>query len=1494
MFGYFPEFGGWFILELNELWNDPSRARRLFGYPVPVLLCVFGRSGNEITIADAAVDAAAQAADTTDKQAREDASVSLDVEPTTHKQEREQLQLVPFEPAEPISEVEEPDVPSISTQQLALVDPPDWSNWQLSRSLSSLKSTNRSDVIKTLRLLHVRFWHASANKMKTILMSANVDKSILDLIPSVVMTCKICRQWQRPDNRSMTNTRVSMDFNAVVQVDLLFVSNRIVLHAIDEATRWSMAVEIPDRQSGTIIHALTVCWFRVFGAPDLIVSDQEGGLCSEEASIWSERWGTQFRFKPKGSHASIVERHHAVLRDLIHKVGEECRRSLLDVPFTEIVAESVFAKNSLSYINGISPYMAVLGRQPRMLCDLESAGLSMLRDDSGPARHATRLREIAIATMVESTSQERIKRALHNHSRTNAEQLELQVNDLVDIFRTPANKDLSGWRGPCRVVNTTGVSEGYIDVKWGGRVMSVRTADVRRHILFAHIYAQMTSEPSPWNAILSHIRSIDKTSQLFGWVHGGNGTMLSNAARAYPQVYQALIRLGFEFPMLGRCTGGRLGIGVKSVAGLTDAEHSVLIWFYPNNVDELFMMTLHPNNPINFTRLFGNGWQLVYWIQLYGQSDNNGDTTTTTTPVPTTMSQSTIPEDAVFVPVPSSSISDNTMQSVRSSMSSSIPTLSSSSVSTKREPIKTDSSSTWTRSRTRGGHSSSSSSYDTVKPTEQQRPLPLSVSGTPLPLSTSSSSSWTRSRTRHGVSSVADSDITIRYPSTTGSQSTVQYPEDMSTYVPAHQIPVPTEHGVLTEETLPETVTYDTDEPEVTEVSDSVNTNFAELNYLVSLDDIENFCYNVQCGTCSPHVPAWWDNQDACNQVSADHHYYVDETSETTIGSYSTELQLELSSGLAQWLSDPIFIEKDEVLVFTVHNAQKITVGIEKTFDALSPTDIRIHWKLCEEAIRKELKSFADLDIFFPAERSKTANVMTSRWVLRWKSVDGKKTVKARLTARGFQDLSAETIETFAGTASRWGQRLISSVAIQHGWELFTWDVSTAFLQGVTFEELSSLTGEPIREVAMTPPTGTEKYFREIPGLENINFSTHVLGMKKAVYGLKDAPRAWRIKLDRTLRELGGHPLASDGALYVWHDTAGKLQLIISTHVDDKKGAGEEKVRQKVKQGLEKAFGKLKEQVKTFEHCGILHEQSDGKIIQHQNHYVKQLNTVNLSEYKGLEPGQLLTEKQKHLYSSILGGLSWLIQTRADIAIYVCALQRAAKAPTVEHMKRLNQVVRWIKRTPSALVYRKLNGQLKLLVISDSAFKREDKSGLAMRGALICIAEQKYADNPGGNLHIIEYYARKQRRVTRSTYAAELQALADAVEVGRLVNLAYTEIMIANVTATRLMQLENHGQLFIPMEAVIDAKSVFDSLRMPETKTPSEGSLIMVLLSLKEQMRSFLLRTLWWIHTEDMLADGLNKGIISRNAILHTANTGEWKLQKPAVKHFEKVQVVMK
>ena len=49
------------------------------------------------------------------------------------------------------------------------------------------------------------------------------------------------------------------------------------------------------------------------------------------------------------------------------------------------------------------------------------------------------------------------------------------------------------------------------------------------------------------------------------------------------------------------------------------------------------------------------------------------------------------------------------------------------------------------------------------------------------------------------------------------------------------------------------------------------------------------------------------------------------------------------------------------------------------------------------------------------------------------------------------------------------------------------------------------------------------------------------------------------------------------------------------------------------------------------------------------------------------QPSKALDDKQHHAYMSLLGGLSWLVQTRMDIAVYVCSLQRAAKSPSIEH-----------------------------------------------------------------------------------------------------------------------------------------------------------------------------------------------------------------------------------
>ena len=104
---------------------------------------------------------------------------------------------------------------------------------------------------------------------------------------------------------------------------------------------------------------------------------------------------------------------------------------------------------------------------------------------------------------------------------------------------------------------------------------------------------------------------------------------------------------------------------------------------------------------------------------------------------------------------------------------------------------------------------------------------------------------------------------------------------------------------------------------------------------------------------------------------------------------------------------------------------------------------------------------------------------------------------KSRLVARGFtQTYGEDYIETFAPVAKLHTIRIVLSLAVNLGWGLWQMDVKNAFLQG----ELED-------EVYMHPP----------PGLEHLVKRGNVLRLKKAIYGLKQSPRAWYNKLSTTL-----------------------------------------------------------------------------------------------------------------------------------------------------------------------------------------------------------------------------------------------------------------------------------------------------------------------------------------------------------------------------------------
>ena len=110
-------------------------------------------------------------------------------------------------------------------------NPNDWSNFDIGRVVRLFR-TNRGRAIRlSLRKLHVRWWHASEHTMRKFLERVGVSQQVLDLIPEIVQTCRICREWQKPGPSNACSIDIADKFNSQVECDLLFVGRHSLPHA---------------------------------------------------------------------------------------------------------------------------------------------------------------------------------------------------------------------------------------------------------------------------------------------------------------------------------------------------------------------------------------------------------------------------------------------------------------------------------------------------------------------------------------------------------------------------------------------------------------------------------------------------------------------------------------------------------------------------------------------------------------------------------------------------------------------------------------------------------------------------------------------------------------------------------------------------------------------------------------------------------------------------------------------------------------------------------------------------------------------------------------------------------------------------------------------------------------------------------------------------------------------------------------------------------------
>ena len=136
-----------------------------------------------------------------------------------------------------------------------------------------------------------------------------------------------------------------------------------------------------------------------------------------------------------GTHAHSVERHHDLLRRVLHTTETQSLEEGVNLPFEVVLAECVLAKNVMLSVAGFSPYQALYGRLPPLMAEFEPASDLQLTDTVGgvvgASRHHHLVREIALRSMVDMTAKQRVERAAKAHTRRTTESLDLVRGDQV-------------------------------------------------------------------------------------------------------------------------------------------------------------------------------------------------------------------------------------------------------------------------------------------------------------------------------------------------------------------------------------------------------------------------------------------------------------------------------------------------------------------------------------------------------------------------------------------------------------------------------------------------------------------------------------------------------------------------------------------------------------------------------------------------------------------------------------------------------------------------------------------------------------------------------------------------------------------------------------------------------------------------------------------------------------------------------------------------------
>jgi hypothetical protein len=272
-----------------------------------------------------------------------------------------------------------------------------------------------------------------------------------------------------------------------------------------------------------------------------------------------------------------------------------------------------------------------------------------------------------------------------------------------------------------------------------------------------------------------------------------------------------------------------------------------------------------------------------------------------------------------------------------------------------------------------------------------------------------------------------------------------------------------------------------------------------------------------------------------------------------------------------------------------------------------------------------------------------------------------------------------------------------------------------------------------------------------------------VVKLKKALYGLKDAPLAWYMTLSRALFKLGFERSLYDDCLFFRHTEEG-LHIIL-VHVDDVFSCGPRFSMTELRNGLRSTFKEVTMQVNphNFTYLGfaVERDRAERTFTLRQTKYIE--DALGKFQFAGekvsVTPsnGQLfeiesksprLEDDRAERFRSVTMSLLYVTKSRPDIKCTVAFLSTRLRSPALQDWMKLRRLMSYVHATK----------HLGLVVRA---------SDLSLRGSADA-SHGCHVDGKGHSGGVIWFgqsnapimtICKKQTMVARSSMAAELLAL---------------------------------------------------------------------------------------------------------------------------------------